>query len=96
MCHSRTKNLKAVAASADILVVAIGRPKFIGSEYIKEGAIVIDVGTNQTDAGLVGDVDFDGVVSKAYAITPVPGGVGPLTVCMLMRNTIESFKLHNV
>ena len=91
ICHSRTKNLKEVAKRADILVAAIGRPKFIDESYIKEGAVVIDVGIHR-DANnkLCGDVDFDRVAPHTSAITPVPGGVGPMTIAMLMNNCVES------
>ena len=91
VCHSRTINLKEIAKTADILIVAIGKPKFITAEYVKEGAVVIDVGIHRKDDGkLCGDVDFDDVAPKAYAITPVPGGVGPMTIAMLMNNCIEA------
>ena len=90
ICHSRTKNLPALAAQADILVAAIGRAGFVRSEHIKAGATVIDVGINRTDAGLVGDVDFASAVEVAGAITPVPGGVGPMTIACLLRNTLVS------
>jgi len=86
-CHSRTADLPAMCRQADILVAAIGRPKMIGAEYVKEGAVVIDVGINRTDAGMVGDVDFDAVAEMCSAITPVPGGVGPMTRAILMSNT---------
>jgi methylenetetrahydrofolate dehydrogenase (NADP+)/methenyltetrahydrofolate cyclohydrolase len=86
-CHSRTVDLPAVCREADILVAAIGRPKMIGREYVREGAVVIDVGINRTDAGMVGDVDYDAVAPICSAITPVPGGVGPMTRAMLMSNT---------
>jgi len=86
-CHSRTADLPAVCREADILIAAVGRPKMIGAEYIREGAVVIDVGINRTDEGLVGDVDFDAVAHLCSAITPVPGGVGPMTRAMLMSNT---------
>ena len=86
-CHSRTVDLAAVCREADILVAAIGRPKMIGAEYVREGAIVIDVGINRTDAGMVGDVDFEAVAPLCSAITPVPGGVGPMTRAILMSNT---------
>ena len=88
MCHSRTPNLASITRQADILIAAIGRPNFVTTEMIKPGATVIDVGINRTDAGLVGDVDFEGARAIAAAITPVPGGVGPLTVAMLLRNTL--------
>jgi methylenetetrahydrofolate dehydrogenase (NADP+)/methenyltetrahydrofolate cyclohydrolase len=88
MCHTRTRDLAAHCRRADILCVAAGRPRFITGEMIKEGAVVIDVGVNRLDTGkLAGDVDFDSAASRARAITPVPGGVGPMTVAMLMKNT---------
>jgi methylenetetrahydrofolate dehydrogenase (NADP+)/methenyltetrahydrofolate cyclohydrolase len=89
-CHSRTADLPAVAHEADIVVAAIGRPKMIGPGYIRPGAVVIDVGTNVTETGLVGDVDQDAVADVAGAITPVPGGVGPVTTMLLLRNTVEA------
>lgn len=92
ICHSRTKDLSEVCQRADILIAAIGRAKFVTAEMVKEGAIVIDVGINRTDEGLVGDVDFDQVKEKASAITPVPGGVGPMTITMLLTNTVKSAK----
>ncbi|MEF9941384.1 MAG: bifunctional methylenetetrahydrofolate dehydrogenase/methenyltetrahydrofolate cyclohydrolase FolD [Lachnospiraceae bacterium] len=91
IAHSATKNLKEVCKRADILVVAIGRPQYITSEYIKKGAVVIDVGMNRdANQKLCGDVDFEDVVDKTSAITPVPGGVGPMTIAMLMFNCIEA------
>jgi len=93
LCHSRTKNLPEVAAAADVLVAAIGRPKFVTADMIKPGAAVIDVGINRTDDGLVGDVDFEAASEIAGAITPVPGGVGPLTVTILLENTLKAAKL---
>lgn len=90
ICHSRTADLPAVTRLADILVVAIGRPNFITADMVKPGATVIDVGINRTDDGLVGDVDFDGVSEVAGHITPVPGGVGPLTRVMLLVNTLAA------
>ena len=93
IAHSRTANLGAICREADILVVAVGRPQTITGEMVKPGATVIDVGINRTaDGKLVGDVDFDSVAPIAGAITPVPGGVGPMTITMLMRNTIECYK----
>ncbi len=93
VCHSRTKNLKEVAGRADILVVALGRPKFINQDYIKEGAVVIDVGIHRDENNkLCGDVDFQDAVPKVSAITPVPGGVGPMTIAMLMHNCVESVR----
>lgn len=90
ICHSKTKNLKEITKMADILIVAIGKPKFITSEYIKDNAIVIDVGINRVDGKLCGDVDFENVKDKCSWITPVPGGVGPMTVCSLLMNTIDT------
>ena len=90
ICHSKTKNLKEVCKEADILVVAIGKPKFITSEYIKEGAIVIDVGTSSFEGKITGDVDFNDVSKKASFITPVPGGVGALTTTLLINNVCEA------
>ena len=91
VCHSKTKDLKEVCKRADILVVAIGRPKMINEEYIKDGAVVIDVGIHRMDNGrLCGDVDFERVVDKCSAITPVPGGVGPMTIAMLMYNVVNA------
>lgn len=94
IAHSRTKNLKEIAKRADILVVAIGKPQFINEEYVKDGAVVIDVGIHRDENNhLCGDVDFERVKDKAYAITPVPGGVGPMTIAMLMHNCVESVNL---
>lgn len=87
-CHSRTRDLGAVCRRADVLVVAAGRPRLVRGEMVSEGATVIDVGTNRTEEGLVGDVDFDSVAERARALTPVPGGVGPMTIAMLLRNTV--------
>lgn len=92
ICHSRTKNLKEVCMRADILVVAIGRPKFVNSEYVKDGAIVIDVGTSNVDGKITGDVDYDDVFNKASMITPVPGGVGSLTTTLLLKNSCRGIK----
>lgn len=95
--HSRTKNLKEVTGRADILVVAIGKPKFITADYVKEGAVVIDVGMHRNeDNKLCGDVDFEDVKDKVSAITPVPGGVGPMTIAMLMYNCVEAAKGQEV
>ena len=88
MCHSRTKDLNAKLADADIIIVAVGIPKFIHGDQIPEGSIVIDVGIHNIDGKLCGDVDFDSASIKASSITPVPGGVGPMTVCALIENTI--------
>lgn len=90
ICHSRTRDLPAVTRQADILVVAIGRANFVTADMVKPGATVVDVGINRTDAGLVGDVDFDAVAEVAGRITPVPGGVGPLTRTMLLVNTLTA------
>ena len=91
--HSRTKDLKEITKRADILIAAIGKPKFVTAEYVKEGAVVIDVGIHRNaDNKLCGDVDFDDVVEKVSAITPVPGGVGPMTIAMLMNNCVETVR----
>jgi methylenetetrahydrofolate dehydrogenase (NADP+)/methenyltetrahydrofolate cyclohydrolase len=96
ICHSRTPNMEEIAKQADILVVAIGKPKAIGSSYVKPGAIVIDVGVNRlADGKLAGDVDYDDCLDTAGFITPVPGGVGPMTITMLMTNTIHAAKRAN-
>ena len=93
VCHSRTKDLAAVAREADILVVAIGRADFVGADMVKEGAVVIDVGMNRrADGKLTGDVDYESVEPKASYITPVPGGVGPMSITMLMQNTLTAAK----
>ncbi len=89
VCHSKTKDIKSVCKNADILVAAIGKPKYVTSDMVKDGAVVIDVGINRTENGLVGDVDFENVEKIASYITPVPGGVGPMTIAMLMQNTYE-------
>ena len=90
--HSKTKDLRAECSRADIIIAAAGRPKLVKGDWVKKGAIVIDVGINKTDSGLVGDVDFDEVSKVAKAITPVPGGVGPMTIACLLNNTVECFK----
>lgn len=102
ICHSRTKDIGKHCARADILIAAIGRPKFITRDMVKEGAVVIDVGVNRVDDPaakkgyrLVGDVDYDNVLDKVEAITPVPGGVGPMTIVMLMGNTVRAARLQN-
>ena len=92
IAHSKTKNLKEECLKADILVVAVGIPKLVKGDWIKKGSIVIDVGINKTEEGIVGDVDFNEVSKFAKAITPVPGGVGPMTIACLLKNTIECFK----
>lgn len=88
VCHSRTKDMQKITKKADILVVAIGKPNFVTADYVKKGAVVIDVGINRLESGLVGDVDFENVAPKCSYISPVPGGVGPLTVACLMENTL--------
>jgi methylenetetrahydrofolate dehydrogenase (NADP+)/methenyltetrahydrofolate cyclohydrolase len=90
ICHSRTRDLPGVVRRADIVVAAVGRPQMVKGDWIKPGATVIDVGINRTDAGLVGDVDFASAEPVAGAITPVPGGVGPMTIAMLLRNTVDA------
>jgi len=95
VCHSRTKDLPAVTRQADILVVAIGKAKFLTADMVKPGAVVVDVGINRTDDGLVGDVDFEAVKEVAGQITPVPGGVGPLTITMLLHNTLAAARLQS-
>lgn len=102
ICHSRTKNIPEMTRQADILIAAIGKPKFVTADMVKEGVVVIDVGVNRipdatkkSGTRLVGDVDFDEVVKKAKAITPVPGGVGPMTITMLMQNTVHAAKVHH-
>jgi methylenetetrahydrofolate dehydrogenase (NADP+)/methenyltetrahydrofolate cyclohydrolase len=90
ICHSRTRDLAAVCRRADVLIAAVGRPRMVQGDWVREGATVIDVGINRTDAGLVGDVDFDAARERAALITPVPGGVGPMTIAMLLRNTVAA------
>jgi len=90
--HSKTKNLKAECLRADIIIAAVGIPKLVKGDWVKKGAIVIDVGINKTESGIVGDVDFEEVSKVAKAITPVPGGVGPMTIACLLSNTVECFK----
>lgn len=92
ICHSKTKDLASVTRNADILVVAMGRPQVIRSEYVKEGAVVIDVGINRVDGHLCGDVDTQDVLDKVSYITPVPKGVGPMTICALLLNTLQSYE----
>ncbi len=93
--HSKTKDLKAECNKADIIVAAVGKPKLVKGDWVKKNAIVIDVGINKTESGIVGDVDFDEVSKIARAITPVPGGVGPMTIACLLNNTVECFKRAN-
>ena len=99
VCHTHTKDMTSYTRRADILIVAVGRPSTIGADMVKEGVVVIDVGVNRVEDAskkrgyrLVGDVDFEGVKEKASLITPVPGGVGPMTITMLLHNTVESAK----
>jgi methylenetetrahydrofolate dehydrogenase (NADP+)/methenyltetrahydrofolate cyclohydrolase len=101
ICHSRTRDLRAVCARADLLIAAVGRPRLIGGDFVKPGAVVIDVGMNRltpeqagNSSGLVGDVDFDAVAAVASAITPVPGGVGPMTIALLLRNTLYAARVQ--
>lgn len=93
ICHSKTQNIADIIRNADVIIAAIGKPKFVKSDMVKEGAVVIDVGINRLEDGsLVGDVDFENVVNKASFITPVPGGVGPMTIACLMENVVKSAK----
>lgn len=94
VCHSKTNNLKEICKSADILICAIGKPKFFIREYVKEGAVVVDVGIHRTENGLCGDVDFDDVKDIVSAITPVPKGVGAMTIAMLMRNCVQAAQMQ--
>jgi methylenetetrahydrofolate dehydrogenase (NADP+) / methenyltetrahydrofolate cyclohydrolase len=96
VCHSRTRDLAAVCRSADVLVAAVGRPRLVTGDMVREGATVIDVGMNRTADGLVGDVDFEPAAERARAITPVPGGVGPMTIAMLLRNTLKAARAAGV
>jgi methylenetetrahydrofolate dehydrogenase (NADP+)/methenyltetrahydrofolate cyclohydrolase len=89
-CHSRTRDLAGACRRADVLIAAVGRPEMVRGDWVKDGAVVIDVGINRTDAGLVGDVHFASAAERARLITPVPGGVGPMTIAMLLRNTLEA------
>lgn len=96
VCHSRTKNLAKICRSADVIVAAVGKAKFITADMVKDGAVVVDVGINRNENGkLCGDVDFENVKEKASYITPVPGGCGPMTIAMLMKNTVSAVKLQN-
>jgi methylenetetrahydrofolate dehydrogenase (NADP+)/methenyltetrahydrofolate cyclohydrolase len=94
-CHSRTRDLAAVCARADVLIAAVGRPRMVGADWVQPGAVVIDVGINRLEEGLVGDVDFEAVAEVASAITPVPGGVGPMTIAMLLRNTLRAARMQH-
>ena len=95
ICHSRTRDLSEHTKRADIVVVAIGKPKFLTADMVKDGAVVVDVGINRTESGLIGDVDFDSVKEKASWITPVPGGVGPMTIAELLSNTLILHEMKN-
>ena len=95
VCHSKTRGLKEITKTADILVATVGKPLFVTEDMVKEGAVVIDVGINRTESGLKGDVDFENVAKKASYITPVPGGVGPMTVAYLMKNTLTAYEKAN-
>jgi methylenetetrahydrofolate dehydrogenase (NADP+)/methenyltetrahydrofolate cyclohydrolase len=90
VCHSRTRDLPEVCRRADVLIAAVGRPRMVQGDWVKPGAAVVDVGINRTDHGLVGDVDYEPAAERAGLITPVPGGVGPMTIAMLLRNTLEA------
>ena len=92
LCHSRTASLADECRSADFLFLAVGRPRMVTGDMVKKGAVVIDVGINRTDSGLCGDADYDSVLPRAAAITPVPGGVGPMTIAMLLKNTVDAWK----
>jgi methylenetetrahydrofolate dehydrogenase (NADP+)/methenyltetrahydrofolate cyclohydrolase len=94
VCHSRTRDLAEVCRGADVLVAAVGRPGLVQGDWVREGAVVIDVGTNRTDAGLVGDVEFEAAAARARLITPVPGGVGPMTIAMLLRNALSAARMQ--
>ena len=94
-CHSRTRDLAAVCRRADVLVAAAGVPRIVTADMVREGAIVVDVGIHRTDEGLIGDVDFEAVRERASAITPVPGGVGPMTIAMLLANTLKAARLQS-
>ena len=95
LCHSRTRDLKAHLARADLVVAAVGRPEFVRGEWIRDGAVVVDVGINRLEDGrLVGDVEFEPAARRASAITPVPGGVGPMTIATLMANTVTASELR--
>ena len=94
--HSKTKNLQNECFKADILVAAVGVPNLVKKDWVKDGAIIIDVGINKVGEKIVGDVNFDELKDKAKAITPVPGGVGPMTIACLLKNTLECFKAHQI
>jgi methylenetetrahydrofolate dehydrogenase (NADP+)/methenyltetrahydrofolate cyclohydrolase len=92
ICHSRTKDMASYTRDADVIVAAVGKPKFLTADMVREGAVIVDVGINRLDSGLVGDVDFEALKEKASFITPVPGGIGPMTIAMLLQNTLEAFR----
>ncbi len=92
-CHSRTKDLPEVCRRADVLIAAVGRARMVKANWVKPGAVVVDVGMNRAEDGLAGDVDFDAVTEVASAITPVPGGVGPMTIAFLLRNTLQAARM---
>ncbi|HEX7278126.1 MAG TPA: bifunctional methylenetetrahydrofolate dehydrogenase/methenyltetrahydrofolate cyclohydrolase FolD [Solirubrobacterales bacterium] len=94
VCHSRTRDLDAICRRADVLIAAVGVPRLLGAEAVKPGAVVIDVGVNRLEEGLVGDVDYDAAAEVAAAITPVPGGVGPMTIAMLLANTLQAARIR--
>ena len=94
LCHSRTQDLAEACRQADFLFAAIGKPKFVTRDMVKEGAVVVDVGINRTLLGLVGDCDFEGIKDHVSALTPVPGGIGPMTIAQLLVNTVQAFRLH--
>ncbi len=96
VCHSQSRDLTEITRLADILIVAIGKPEFVRAPMVRQGAVVVDVGINRVGERLVGDADFDGLQSIASAITPVPGGIGPLTIAMLLRNTLTAARLQVV
>lgn len=96
ICHSRTKNIKEICKTADILVAAVGKPRFVTSDMVKAGAVIIDVGITREEGKLIGDVDFDNVSKVVSLITPVPGGVGPMTMAMLMQNVMRAYNLRNL
>ena len=95
ICHSKTRNIESICAEADILIASVGSAKLVKADWVKEGAVVIDVGINRVDGRLCGDVDFETVKDKAAVITPVPKGVGPMTIAMLLENTLESYRKHS-